>query len=74
MMKAFMMELMYGVFFLGLLYILFVSISDFVFSKQSVKKRAWLLLTRLVLAPIWPLAALSMAGRKRLFTSMRGTN
>lgn len=74
MMKALMMEVMYGVFFLGLLYILFVAVSDFVFSGQNIKKKSWVLLTRLVLAPIWPLAALSIVGRKRLFTSMRGTN
>lgn len=60
-------RVLFVVWVVATLYFLAIAVSDFTFGKGDVKALA----VRAVLCFVWPLAILSAAGRKVLFTNTR---
>jgi hypothetical protein len=58
------------IWFIGLLLVAFLSLSDFVFRRPH---RISVLARRLITGFVWPLALVSSAGRHALFASFGGT-
>jgi len=66
------LRLVYGVWFLGTLALLLLTLADTLFGRAPFSQRLRALPLRCVLALVWPLALVVKRGRELLFSQWRG--
>jgi len=67
-----LLRLVYGIWFLGTLALLLLTLADTLFGRAPFGQRVRALPLRCLLALVWPLALIVRRGRELLFSQWRG--
>jgi hypothetical protein len=68
---VFVLRIVYGLWFLGTLALLLLTVADMLFGRLPFADRLRALPLRLILAVLWPLALITRRGREVLFSQWR---